>query len=82
MTSTTWFLLPRGGDAPADEGARVRDVTTLMLVLASIFVVLRFWARWIQVVKVGLDDCLIAASLIIFYMGGMVTYLSKDRPLA
>lgn len=40
------------------------STTTVLLVLSSIFVCLRFWARWNVAAKYGLDDYLIVAGLV------------------
>lgn len=52
--------------AAVDEntGPTQISTTTTLLVLATIFVILRFWARWNVAAKYGLDDWLIVAGLV------------------
>lgn len=53
---------------PADASENIQptqiSTTTILLVLATIFVVLRFWARHYVAATYGLDDWLIVAGLV------------------
>lgn len=51
-------------DASEDTGPTQITTTTILLVLATIFVVLRFWARHYVAAKYGPDDWLIVAGLV------------------
>lgn len=59
-------------DASEDTGPTQITTTTILLVLATVFVILRFWARHYVAAKYGLDDWLIVAGLIsVFVIGGL-----------
>lgn len=47
-----------------NSGPTQISTTTVLLVLATVFVGLRFWARWNVAAKYGLDDYLIVAGLV------------------
>lgn len=51
-------------DEYEDSGPTQVGTTTTLLVLATIFVGLRFWARWTIAARYGLDDWLIVAGLV------------------
>lgn len=50
--------------AVQDTGPEQTTTTTVLLVLATIFVALRFWARWNVAARYGIDDWLIVAGLV------------------
>jgi hypothetical protein len=50
----------------ADRGPELSATTTALLVLASLFLGLRFWARRTVAAKFGLDDWMTAAAMVGF----------------
>lgn len=50
--------------AVQDTGPEQNTTTTILLVLSTVFVILRFWARYNVAAKYGLDDFLIVAGLV------------------
>lgn len=51
-------------DASENTGPTQISTTTILLVLATIFVILRFWARHYVAARYGPDDWLIVAGLV------------------
>lgn len=51
-------------DPLADRGPELSGTTTALLVLATTFVGLRFWARWTVGFQYGLDDWFIVVGLV------------------
>lgn len=51
-------------DASENTGPTQVSTTTVLIVLATLFVCLRFWARWNVAARYGLDDYLIVAGLV------------------
>lgn len=51
-------------DASENTGPTQITTTTILLVLATIFVILRFWARHYVAARYGPDDWLIVAGLV------------------
>lgn len=56
--------MARAVDPSENTGPTQISTTTILLVLATIFVVLRFWARHYVAAKYGPDDWLIVAGLV------------------
>ncbi|WQF75520.1 hypothetical protein CDEST_00534 [Colletotrichum destructivum] len=61
-------------DPLADKGPEQTTTTTVLLVLATIFVALRFWARWSVGFKYGLDDWFMVVGLAVTFMAGAINY--------
>ncbi|OHW93605.1 integral membrane protein [Colletotrichum incanum] len=61
-------------DPLADRGPELSGTTTVLLVLATVFVGLRFWARWTVGFKYGLDDWFMVAGLVVTFMAGAINY--------
>ncbi|KAF3765113.1 hypothetical protein M406DRAFT_340580 [Cryphonectria parasitica EP155] len=58
--------------AVENTGPEQVSTTAVLLALATVFTVLRFWARYQVVAKYGLDDSLLVAGLIgVFVVGGL-----------
>lgn len=51
-------------DASENTGPTQISTTTILLVLATVFVILRFWARQYVAARYGPDDWLIVAGLV------------------
>jgi hypothetical protein len=51
-------------DSNEDTGPTQITTTTALLVLATIFLFLRFWARYFVTANYGLDDWLLVAGLV------------------
>ena len=51
-------------DASEDTGPTQISTTTILLVLSTVFVILRFWARHYVAATYGPDDWLIVAGLV------------------
>lgn len=51
-------------DASENTGPTQISTTTILLVLSTLFVILRFWARHYVAATYGLDDWLIVAGLV------------------
>ncbi|KAH7394680.1 hypothetical protein BKA66DRAFT_523153 [Pyrenochaeta sp. MPI-SDFR-AT-0127] len=47
-----------------DKSGELNRITTVLLVLATLFVCLRFWARYISLARYGFDDWMIVAALV------------------
>ena len=77
MAALSHQLTPRAGPAPfSTERARSTvAVCIVFLILATIAVPARFWARRIKKVRPGLDDWLIVVSLIFYYLSAIQTML-------
>ncbi|KAJ4404819.1 hypothetical protein N0V82_010424 [Gnomoniopsis sp. IMI 355080] len=60
--------------ASANTGPEQVTTTTILLVLATIFVALRFWARYNVAAKYGIDDALVVAGLVFVFMIGGLNY--------
>ncbi|KAG8164548.1 hypothetical protein KVR01_006466 [Diaporthe batatas] len=59
-------------DANENTGPTQITTTTILLVLSTIFVILRFWARHFVTAQYGTDDWLIVAGLVsVFVIGGL-----------
>lgn len=56
--------MARAVDASENTGPTQITTTTILLVLATVFVVLRFWARHYVAATYGIDDWLIVAGLV------------------
>ncbi|GJC80683.1 satratoxin biosynthesis SC1 cluster protein 4 [Colletotrichum liriopes] len=65
-------------DPLADRGPELSGTTTALLVLATIFVGLRFWARWAVGFKYGLDDWFMVAGLVVTFMAGAINYANMQ----
>ncbi|RMZ67765.1 integral membrane [Pyrenophora seminiperda CCB06] len=77
MSPTTVFLdvvQPRTSQGEPDPGPNLRGTTTTLLVLAFVFVVLRFLARWKRGLKYGADDWMIVVSLMVCFAAGGLNY--------
>ncbi|KAI3559391.1 hypothetical protein CABS01_00479 [Colletotrichum abscissum] len=61
-------------DPLADRGPELSGTTTALLVLATVFVGLRFWARWTVGFHYGLDDWFMVVGLIVTFMAGALNY--------
>ncbi|WYZ40083.1 hypothetical protein EsH8_IV_000424 [Colletotrichum jinshuiense] len=61
-------------DPLADRGPELSGTTTALLVLATTFVGLRFWARWTVGFQYGLDDWFIVVGLVVTFMAGALNY--------
>ncbi|KAF9875567.1 integral membrane protein [Colletotrichum karsti] len=61
-------------DPLADRGPELSGTTTALLVLATVFVGLRFWARWTVGFNYGLDDWFMVVGLIVTFMAGALNY--------
>ncbi|KAK2052452.1 hypothetical protein LY76DRAFT_491844, partial [Colletotrichum caudatum] len=61
-------------DPLADRGPELSGTTTTLLILATIFVGLRFWARWLIKFKYGADDWLMVAALAVTFTAGAINY--------
>ena len=51
-------------DSLYDKSSELNRITTVLLVLAALFVCLRFWARYISLAKYWADDWTIVAALV------------------
>lgn len=51
-------------DASENTGPTQISTTTILLVLSTVFVILRFWARHYVAAQYGIDDWLIVAGLV------------------
>lgn len=56
-------------DPLANRGPELSGTTTALLVLATVFVGLRFWARWTVGFHYGLDDWFMVLGLVRFRCG-------------
>ncbi|KAJ3956366.1 hypothetical protein N0V92_007094 [Colletotrichum tropicale] len=61
-------------DPLANRGPELSGTTTALLVLATVFVGLRFWARWTVGFHYGLDDWFMVVGLIVTFMAGALNY--------
>ncbi|TDZ18583.1 Satratoxin biosynthesis SC1 cluster protein 4 [Colletotrichum sidae] len=61
-------------DPLADRGPELSGTTTALLVLATVFVGLRFWARWTVGFNYGLDDWAMVVGLIFTFVAGGLNY--------
>ncbi|KAK1565900.1 uncharacterized protein LY79DRAFT_644668 [Colletotrichum navitas] len=61
-------------DPLADRGPELSGTTTALLVLATVFVGLRFWSRWVVKFKYGADDWFMVAALVVTFMAGSINY--------
>ncbi|GKT46685.1 satratoxin biosynthesis SC1 cluster protein 4 [Colletotrichum spaethianum] len=61
-------------DPLADRGPELKGTTTALLVLATVFVGFRFWARWTVGFKYGLDDWFMVAGLVVTFAAGAINY--------
>ncbi|KAH8704443.1 hypothetical protein GQ44DRAFT_743684 [Phaeosphaeriaceae sp. PMI808] len=57
-----------------DKSGELNRITTVLLVLATLFVCLRFWARYISLARYGADDWLIVAALVFVFTLGALNY--------
>ncbi|KAH6973233.1 hypothetical protein EDB80DRAFT_596024 [Ilyonectria destructans] len=57
-----------------DRGSELRVTTTILLILAPVFVALRFWARCYTVAGYGSDDWMMVFALIIVFVLGALNY--------
>ncbi|KAF4957363.1 hypothetical protein FSARC_11325 [Fusarium sarcochroum] len=57
----------------ADRREELTTATTVVLVLAAVFVVLRFWARYVRV-GFGADDWMTIAALVFVFITGGLNY--------
>lgn len=64
MRAQNLVTMAVAADASENTGPTQITTTTILLVLATIFVVLRFWARHYVAATYGLDDWLIVAGLV------------------
>ncbi|KAJ0124468.1 integral membrane protein [Diaporthe amygdali] len=72
MRAQEVLTMARAVDASENTGPTQISTTTILLVLATVFVVLRFWARHYVAAQYGPDDWLIVAGLIsVFVIGGL-----------
>ncbi|ORY58905.1 uncharacterized protein BCR38DRAFT_400002 [Pseudomassariella vexata] len=58
----------------ADRGPELNVATTCLLVLATAFVGLRFWARRITSYAYGADDWMLVAGLVVVFITGSLNY--------
>ncbi|POS71421.1 hypothetical protein DHEL01_v210183 [Diaporthe helianthi] len=59
-------------DASENTGPTQISTTTILLVLSTVFVILRFWARHYVAAQYGIDDWFIVAGLVsVFVIGGL-----------
>lgn len=65
------ILQPRSSQDAPDKGPGLEAITTALLVLATVFVLLRFAARFKRGLTYGPDDWLIVVSLVLLllYLG-------------
>ncbi|KAK2018530.1 hypothetical protein LZ32DRAFT_679204 [Colletotrichum eremochloae] len=61
-------------DPLADRGPELSGTTTTLLVLATVFVGLRFCSRWMVKFKFGADDWFMVAALVVTFMAGAINY--------
>ncbi|OLN87826.1 hypothetical protein CCHL11_00535 [Colletotrichum chlorophyti] len=61
-------------DPLADRGPELSGTTTALLVLATTFVGLRFWARWSVGFHYGLDDWFMVVGLVFTFVAGAINY--------
>nr|XP_036578222.1 uncharacterized protein CTRU02_11723 [Colletotrichum truncatum]KAF6785423.1 integral membrane protein [Colletotrichum truncatum] len=61
-------------DPLADRGPELSGTTTALLVLATVFVGLRFWARWTVGFHYGLDDWFMVVGLLFTFVAGALNY--------
>lgn len=64
MRAQELVTMARAVDETEDTGPTQISTTTILLVLSTVFVVLRFWARHYVAAKYGPDDWLIVAGLV------------------
>lgn len=60
---------------PSRDGVALLAVSIVTAILATIAIVLRLWARRLMRIKLGLDDYLALASLIVYYGQLVVCFL-------
>ncbi|KAF4541563.1 Integral membrane protein [Lasiodiplodia theobromae] len=68
------ILLPRSSQDAPDKGPSLEAITTALLVLATVFVLLRFAARFKRGLTYGPDDWLIVVSLLFCFGAGGLNY--------
>ncbi|KAH8695863.1 hypothetical protein GQ44DRAFT_790170 [Phaeosphaeriaceae sp. PMI808] len=68
MTSAT------NDDPLRDRGPELSGITTTLLVLTTVFVGLRFWARYIVGFQYGLDDWFMVVGLVYTFVAGALNY--------
>ncbi|KAK8155402.1 hypothetical protein BKA80DRAFT_209240 [Phyllosticta citrichinensis] len=73
MSSSTSIVLPRD-DLYEDKGPSLCAITSALLVLATVFVVLRFAARWTRGANFGADDWMTVVALLFCYGAGGLNY--------
>ncbi|KAJ2904777.1 hypothetical protein MKZ38_007133 [Zalerion maritima] len=61
-------------DESADRSAELEGTTTALLILATVFVGLRFYARYLHGAKYGMDDWMIVGALVTTFMAGALNY--------
>lgn len=64
MRAQEVVTMARAVDASENTGPTQISTTTILLVLATVFVILRFWARHYVAAQYGPDDWLIVAGLV------------------
>ncbi|ORY72149.1 uncharacterized protein BCR38DRAFT_383396 [Pseudomassariella vexata] len=62
------------GGLQADRGPELTGTTTALLVLATVFVGLRFWARYTVRYELGLDDLTVMLALVFAFITGAINY--------
>ncbi|KAK8119736.1 uncharacterized protein PG998_004362 [Apiospora kogelbergensis] len=67
-------LYARDYDVTEDQGPHQSATTTALLVLATFFVALRFYARWIKSFAYASDDWLLVAALVVTFITGALNY--------
>lgn len=72
------MLQSRMNSEMSDPGPSLRGTTTALLVLAFIFVVLRFAARYKRGLTYGADDWMIVVSLVFCFVAGGLNYAMID----
>ncbi|KAM5347751.1 hypothetical protein ACJ41O_007575 [Fusarium nematophilum] len=68
----TQSLIPK--DLKADMGPSLRGTTTALLVLATLFTGLRFWARYAVRASFGSDDWSVVGALVSVFVAGAINY--------
>ncbi|KAK7926577.1 hypothetical protein PG985_003575 [Apiospora marii] len=64
----------RDFDVYEDQGPHQSATTTALLVLATFFVGLRFWARYLKSFGFALDDYMLVAALVVTFITGGLNY--------
>lgn len=64
----------RDFDVYEDQGPHQSATTTALLVLATFFVGLRFWARYLKSLGFASDDYMLVAALVVTFVTGGLNY--------